>query len=175
MGESRTSAAATAASWREPTAPWVSIRMISYWAKGGRLRRCLRRTRPVDGVADPVAELAIRIVGIDEIEAVDRGRADHVLAGRLDHQLGEAARSAVSERKKAGEGRLRIGVDEEDGLAEIGGQRGLADAALGAGDADGHGALLRHVTRGWSPRTMNDPKEVKRGHRLKGVGAGDRI
>jgi hypothetical protein len=37
---------AGAASWRGPTAPWVSIRMISYWANGGRPRRCLRRTRP---------------------------------------------------------------------------------------------------------------------------------
>jgi hypothetical protein len=143
--------------------------------EGWTAEEVLETHPPVDGIADPVAELAIRIVGIDEIEAVDRGLADHVLAGRLDHQPGETARSALSERKKAGEGGLRIGVDQEDDPAEIGGQRGLADAALGAGDADGHGALLRHVTRGWSPGTMNDPKEVKRGHRLKGVGAGDRI
>jgi hypothetical protein len=125
---------------------------------------------PVDGIADPVAELAVRIVGIDEIEAVDSGRADHVLAGCLDHQPGETARSAVSERKKAGEGGLRIGVDEEDGLAEIGeigaeigGQRGLADAALGAGDgnADGHGALSGMLPGDGVPGTMMNRRKWK--------------
>jgi len=61
----------------------------------------------VRGVANPVAQLAVRIVREDDIQVIDSGLADSVVCGEIDQKMLQAELRALCDGVITGEGGLR--------------------------------------------------------------------
>jgi hypothetical protein len=86
----------------------------------------------------PVLDTAFRVVGDDNIEAGDLRTADRAVDAAGGDELQQATVGLLCQRVVAAQGRLDIGVDQQDLLAcvgeksgQIGGEGGFLHTALG--------------------------------------------